>query len=396
MIKENITIFCADNDKTYEIIIQNILNDFNCIFFESGKACLEAIETKQPDLILLDIEIPDTNGLEICRKIKENNLNRFPIIFVTGMDSLEERLEGYTAGGDDYICKPFKREELLAKVNAALYKKLLLDKAHEEIKQASSTLSNILTTMGEHSYVMHFLQGTFNCGSFESLAQHIVRTHKAFGLQAAVALKTNDDIQYFNIKKALEESVFEYNKNKGRFVYFGKRAVINYPHVSILVRNMPKKDPELYGRICDYIALIGQGAESRIKALNSELMVKSQKECLIKFVHELEQTVTNIDREYTEQQNYNEHILSQLTLDIDESFMRFGLSDDEESTLRKFIVDAEEKTNRSYDNGLSISTKFASLLKQVNSAVEQINNYKTMNQEDNEDKDIGGDAISLF
>lgn len=82
-----------------------------------GKRALKRLENHQPDLILLDIKMPDLDGFEICRKIKSNpETAKIPIIFITAFDDIESKVKGFSLGGVDYITKPFQVEEILVRV----------------------------------------------------------------------------------------------------------------------------------------------------------------------------------------------------------------------------------------------------------------------------------------
>lgn len=87
----------------------------------SGELALRSISIELPDLILLDINMPDMNGYELCRKIKENEQSRqVPVIFLSALDDVNDKLGGFEAGGVDYITKPFHPAELLARVTSHL------------------------------------------------------------------------------------------------------------------------------------------------------------------------------------------------------------------------------------------------------------------------------------
>lgn len=107
-----------DNPKNLEIVAK-ILKDKGYLIslFLDGKTAVEYLENNIPDLILLDIMMPEMDGLELCRIIKnEPGLCEIPVIFLTAKNQTEEMAEGFKAGGVDYIIKPFKAEELLIRV----------------------------------------------------------------------------------------------------------------------------------------------------------------------------------------------------------------------------------------------------------------------------------------
>ncbi len=83
-----------------------------------GEAAIERTATEEPDLVLLDLRLPDLDGREVCRRIRE--FSGVPIIMVTALAESLNTVEGLDAGADDYITKPFSADELLARVRAVL------------------------------------------------------------------------------------------------------------------------------------------------------------------------------------------------------------------------------------------------------------------------------------
>ena len=97
-------------------------------FADSGAAGLAMINEIKPDIILLDIEMPQMDGYEVCRQIKANPQTvNTPIIFISGADSTEEKIRGLDLGASDYVTKPFDPAELRARVRASLRTKSLID-----------------------------------------------------------------------------------------------------------------------------------------------------------------------------------------------------------------------------------------------------------------------------
>lgn len=85
----------------------------------SGLAACRAAKEVQPDVIVLDMMLPDFDGLEVMRRIRTDQPD-VPVIFLTARDSVDDRVGGLTAGGDDYVTKPFSLEELIARLRALL------------------------------------------------------------------------------------------------------------------------------------------------------------------------------------------------------------------------------------------------------------------------------------
>src|ERR1700735_2294152 len=85
----------------------------------TGRAALASAQAKAPDMIVLDIMLPDLDGLEVTRRLRADGI-RVPILFLTARDTLEDKIAGLTIGGDDYVTKPFSLAEIVAPIHATL------------------------------------------------------------------------------------------------------------------------------------------------------------------------------------------------------------------------------------------------------------------------------------
>jgi two-component system OmpR family response regulator len=97
-------------------------NGFEVERVASGRAALAAIEAHKPDLIVLDVMLPDLDGFEVARRLREGEGAgaRVPIIFLTARDATADKVQGLRLGSDDYVTKPFSIEELIERVKAVL------------------------------------------------------------------------------------------------------------------------------------------------------------------------------------------------------------------------------------------------------------------------------------
>ncbi|GAC1320736.1 MAG: response regulator transcription factor [Acidimicrobiales bacterium] len=85
----------------------------------AGRPALAAAAKRHPDLVILDVMLPDLDGFEVCRRMRADGIDA-PVIFLTAKDAITDRVEGLSIGGDDYVTKPFSLEELAARVRAVL------------------------------------------------------------------------------------------------------------------------------------------------------------------------------------------------------------------------------------------------------------------------------------
>ena len=108
-----------DEPKVCELIKAYLIkDDYDVIVAADGKAAIEQAQRHKPDLILLDLNLPELDGLEVCRTIRKQS--NVPIIMLTARDEETDKIVGLELGADDYVTKPFSPRELAARVSAVL------------------------------------------------------------------------------------------------------------------------------------------------------------------------------------------------------------------------------------------------------------------------------------
>lgn len=126
--KKETILIVDDLKENIDILVELLSKDYDVAVALDGRAALEALHENRVDLILLDIMMPDLDGYEVCKILKEDeNLKDIPVIFITAVDDEKSIQRAYEAGGIDYITKPFKPLELMARVATQLKVKALIE-----------------------------------------------------------------------------------------------------------------------------------------------------------------------------------------------------------------------------------------------------------------------------
>jgi putative two-component system response regulator len=150
---------------------------YDVIEADSGSVALEIVNSGNPDLILLDVMMPEMDGFEVCRCLKQDEQTRLtPIVFVTALDDRRSRLRGIEAGGDDFLTKPFDQLELSARVKSLIRQKRLnedLDHAERVLFSIARTIESRDPNTGDHC------ERLVNCGKsfgeFSGLSRNEIR-----------------------------------------------------------------------------------------------------------------------------------------------------------------------------------------------------------------------------
>jgi two-component system, OmpR family, response regulator len=177
-----ISILVVDDDPHLRKLIRVHLEQNGYLVTEAqdGDAASVILEAQSIDLAIVDLMMPNKDGFQLAKEIRENY--DIPIIILTAKDSLTDKAKGYEAGTDDYMVKPFEKEELLFRVQAILRRfhraapkkirlnEMILDKRSYEVKEGSKTIILPLKEFELLYYLANFPNRTF---SREEIIQHV-------------------------------------------------------------------------------------------------------------------------------------------------------------------------------------------------------------------------------
>ena len=125
-------LIVEDEEKIARFIELELIHEgYKVIKADNGRTGLEIAERGEADLIILDVMLPEINGLEVLRRIRK--VSEVPIIILTARDAVMDKVSGLDAGADDYVTKPFAIEELLARIRTALKKRVFTVKKDEDV-----------------------------------------------------------------------------------------------------------------------------------------------------------------------------------------------------------------------------------------------------------------------
>lgn len=258
-------VLVVDDDSMMCALYQTVLSsEFEVTVAHSGKEALAQVAQAMPDLILLDIEMPDMNGYEVCKKVRETS--NVPVIFVTAHQSMDEHLKAYNAGANDIVTKPIDVQILQRKVSVSLdnyFQQLKLKQAKDKLEL------HFFSTMGESGILLNFIRAGLGCRSFSCLAEKLIEAAREFGIECGVLIRTGGDnvvLTTHGEPTSLELSILEQSSSMGREFRFKNRLVVNHERVSILVSNLPEEE-ERAQQIRDSLITLAETAEALVETV---------------------------------------------------------------------------------------------------------------------------------
>jgi DNA-binding response OmpR family regulator len=341
---------------------------------EDGEAGLAQIERDTPELIFSDLRMPKMDGLAMCKLIKDNeDWKIIPVIFVSGVDSIEARLEAYEAGAEDFIVKPFQSAEVLRKVCTATR---ILQEAQALRAQANNAQSAAFTAMrwaAEIGNILEFMRASLSCETREALATQIRNTTNQFGLDAAVQIRGRYDSICQSSRGRdipLDLSVMNHVRLQERIFEFHNRSAFNYDKVTLIINNMPLDDVEQCGRLRDHLALLAEAADARNRAIELEEHKHQQAQGLNKTLAAAESSVHSISDSQRDSHQLIQAAMEKLQLELSNVFLGCGLKESQEASIIAVFEEYQEEmtslldVSRSATQGLEqITCMLASLSK---------------------------------
>jgi CheY-like chemotaxis protein len=350
---------------------------FITAFADNGQHALEEYESFQPDLILMDVEMPVMNGYEACQKMRESGY-QLPIVFLSFLQDKQDKINAYNAGCDDYIGKPYDLHEMLAKLDVNLTR---YEKEKDFINNQNQMMEMANRSMTDLSYLGRIIQGLqsfHHCKNFDDLTNKVFNILSEFSLCASIVIYDENGEPAF-IKgcenKPMETNLLFSLKGQKRILEFGNhRCAYNWVNTTVLVRNMPE-DEIINGQMKDYVGYLMNGFDSAIHSLN----MKGQ---LQKAIHSFQDQNRHLKLSIMEVIEDYETSLNELFQRPD---MQGAIPLDVEDKVLHIAEQSRHRADEHFSSGLIIE-------EQLNRVMEMFSH----NSESDEGKPDDSESVELF
>jgi DNA-binding response OmpR family regulator len=210
MLKKRIMV--VDDDKDIRRLVENILSKegFVTVGAENAADALKKIQNSKPDLIILDLQLPDKDGFEVCKQLRADPATRYvPVVFLTVQNVDSYKIAGLEIGADDYITKPFNQTELVARVKAVLRRVDWRDK-----KEVALRDGQLAVDMEKHSVHMDAKPLDLSPKEFDLLVS-LLRNHGKVMTRAELS-ETVWGHEYFGNTRTVDVHVGRLRKKLGK------------------------------------------------------------------------------------------------------------------------------------------------------------------------------------
>jgi CheY-like chemotaxis protein len=351
-----------DSRGDIRIVNENLKDHYTVLAATSGQTALDvAAKDPKPDVILMDVEMPEMNGYETCKKLKSNpSTSDIDVIFVSAHDTVDEILAGYESGGTDYLTKPIEPSQLKTKIKIAVDNRKKRHDISSEKLNIEKIAQTAMDSAGEQGVVLDFFRNSFLIKTPEELAVLIVTAIDQYQLNNTVQLRYESTVIDRATNKCivpLEKELLTRLKDHNKLIEKGQRAVFNFGDISLLIKTVCT-DVEKWGRIRDYISILLDGANAKLESL----VVSQQVSSLVLTSNYALEQIAETQREHKkETQNIADRLLERL----ENNFHSLGLLHDQEEMLFKLVQDGVNETLTHVEKGAELDNSIKEIIKKL-------------------------------
>ena len=370
-------ILAIDDDKLSHKIIRRAVESAGHRLRPAytGEEGIAAALEQPPDLILLDVEMPGMNGYDVCVQLRQHAATReTPVIFLSSHSSLRERMQGYEAGADDYLVKPFEPENLLARIHVLQRFSAQRSQLQSKYETARETAMVAMAGTSELGMAMQFLERSHSLNTAADLADALFEVTRNLELNCCLYVCSDIEELWFADGEGirpLEQELVVMSDRGQRFVDFGARTIINYQNLSLLVRNMPVHDMPRYGRNKDLLPLLLSAVDTRIGNLHAEQALMRQSHELLAAFGRIRASFYHLAKGLIRNQEQSNRLLRDMLQDLNQDFLRMGLEEDQEAYVLDRIDTAIEDAIERIDASDALRDTLLVLLPSLKSVYQQ-------------------------
>ncbi len=365
MQKQKIQVIAVDQEDA--VLLEDMLNDdYVIIASELNEDSISFIKKNEPDLILLDQDRAKTQIISLCIKLKMDAFTeKIPIMILSADSSLTDRLQGYEAGVASFVQKPIKHSDLRIKFQLALERESKIKQIQQESESAMALAMASSRYSGDNAIVINFYLKCFNIQTIGRLADVFLKVLQDMELSATVFIfSEGEELFLSNHTDEVSEQdkqEIQIKSDKEKIHSYGRKTIFNFRNFNLLVNNMKVEDEEQYGRIKDVIAMLGEGIDARVEALNYEQQLLGNsihcKEILDRANMELAEIMEN----HEAQQKQSSELVDWLEQSIEESLVSLGLSVGQEDILMELMHHLQKKSFTLQNNKINLFKKMETL-----------------------------------
>lgn len=350
--------------------VEQLGDQFEVLVAASYEQSLPLVESSAVKLIILmDDDEDGTDSLSLVRQFHEHpNTAEIPLVLLAlKAQSLETRMAFFDAGCDDHIQgeSPFELQMRLMRV---IFNKIANDQLKQQLVQANEMAFIAMSDTSDLGVNVQFLLDINHCDNLDEAGMRLFQALKSYNINCSLQIRSRYGVKNMEangMAKELESTLMTECKDKGRYVDFGRRSIMNYDRVSLLVRNMPVDDKNKYGAIKDNVFSLLQGLDARLNALDNVESLKLESQLVGRLTSRMRELMEEVDEGYHVTMTRIAGAVEDIADGIEREIQFLGMDEAQERAIQKIMEDGIRETNQVFNDGLKLDKGLAEFLGEV-------------------------------
>lgn len=296
--------------------------------------------------------------LEQVTAIRDSEFGEhIPIVVLHGQALAEQRLTAFKMGCDDFIDTQVGVDEISLRCEKLIYSKIANDQLQERVQQANEMAFIAMSDTSDLGINIQFLIDANQCNNLDELGMRLMQSISGYGLKGCLQMRGEFEIKNMDLSgmaKELESALLWELQHDGRYIGFGKRSVMNYERVSLLVRNMPVEDEKKYGTIKDNVFSLLQGVNARIQALDNLTQLEEQQTLMKDLALRMKNMMEQVDDGYQHVMKTIADVVEGMAESTQQVITDYALHEAQEKALEQIMDDGLSTTERIFSEGLRL------------------------------------------
>lgn len=350
--------------------VEQLGDQFEVLVAASYEQSLPLVESSAVKLIILmDDDKDGTDSLSLVRNFSDHHdTAEIPLVIIaTQTQSLETRMAFFDAGCDDHI-QGESTSELQMRLMRVIFNKIANDQLKQKLVQANEMAFIAMSDTSDLGVNVQFLLDINHCDNLDEAGMRLFQALKSYNINCSLQIRSRYGVKNMEangMAKELESTLMTECKDKGRYVDFGRRSIMNYDRVSLLVRNMPVDDKNKYGAIKDNVFSLLQGLDARLNALDNVESLKLESQLVGRLTSRMRELMEEVDEGYHVTMTRIAGAVEDIADGIEREIQFLGMDEAQERAIQKIMEDGIRETNQVFNDGLKLDKGLAEFLGEV-------------------------------
>lgn len=349
-------------------LLQSLQPFFQISPVHEAQQILDLVDPESHKIIIVDDGVSFEQTEELFARLKDAGQS-IPVVLLSHDGSLNKKLEAFELGADDYIVGDVPVNELVARLNKSIFNKIANEQLKSQLKVANEMAFMAMADTSDLGVNIHFLLDSVNCSNIDELGQMLFQALKSYSLNCSLQIRgryETKNMEPNGLAKDLEAQLLSELKNAGRYYDFGKRSVMNYGRVSLLVKNMPVDDEKKYGAVKDNVFSLLQGVDARIEALDNQRTLQDERELMESLAQRMQTIFVDIEESFQTVMRQIAGVVDEMAEQVEDSVMTLGLTESQEKALEGIVEKGVLETGQVFSRGLRVDSELKQLIDRIN------------------------------